>query len=391
MFKQSAFPLVSRFPIAMLVVLWAAMGDYVFAQVILEQAPRTLTLEGYANVGAAGSFAEDGAHSGSHSNARIDAGIRALALYRFEENAVGVRGELVASPEEDIEAGERSALAFGPWGRLEFGKRRGLPTTLYGYAPNSFAFTSSDFSVATGRSLDPGGTLATSFLSLSLEARINAVSSLGAIATLLDDASTKIAYISPKARGWQGGLAYASNVDGAPARFRDLLQGGLVYERYTERNAYRAGGSFSVAQGDALAPGQGKFENLRSISLGVGATLVDEWTLGIGITYDGDSGVLLVPDTVARASAWGLTASVNYNAGAWTVGGYLQQAQAESDTARPGADRLRVLQTGLSYRFNTKVRLFSALYLYHFDDEGGAVSEDRYRGAVLLGGVRLTL
>lgn len=364
-----------------------ALISVAHAQVIKERGPASLTLEGYGNGTAGRSIAEDGSPDSDRTDARLDAGLRALALYRRGDNALGVRGEAVFSPEDGLEAGERSVLAFGPWGRLELGKRQGLATTLYGYAPSTFAFTSAEFSVATGRSLDPGGSLATSFLAEPLAADIDAISYLGSTAALFNDLATKVAYVSPKVRGFQGGLAYAPEDSGD--RFRDLVQGGLAYEAYIGRNVYRFGGSFSAARGEDVN-GQ-RFEDLHSINLGVAATLVDAWNLGLAVTYDGDSGLLLVPGSVSRDEAWGATASLNYNSGPWTLGGYAQHAVSESDTARSGLDRLQVLQTGISYRLTTKLRFYGALYLYRFDEEGGGTSADRFRGAVLLGGVRITL
>lgn len=368
---------------AVLVLLWVTSAH---AQLTKERGPASVTLEGYANGTAGHSFGEEGSPD-SDTDARLDAGLRALGLYRWGDNALGIRAEVVQSPEDGLEAGERSVLAFGPWGRLELGKREGLATTLYGYAPSTFAFTSSEFSVPTGRSLDPGGTLATSFLAEPLAADIDAISYLGSTAALFNDLNTKMAYVSPKVRGFQGGAAFAP--EDASGHFRDLVQGGLVYEAYIDRNVYRLGGSFTTARGQVV-DGQ-RYDDLRSINLGVAATLVDTWTLGFAVTYDGDSGLLLEPASVSRDNAWGVTASLNYNSGPWTFGGYAQHAVSESDTPQTGAGRLQALQAGISYRPITKLRFYGALYLYRFDEEGGGTSADRFRGAVLLGGVRITL
>lgn len=282
-------------------------------------------------------------------------------------------------------------MALGAWGRAEFGHRQGLPTTLYGYAPNTFAFTSADFSVATGRSLDPGGTLATAFLPGDIASRIDAVSSLGAVATLANDLSTKLIYLSPKLNGFQGGLSYASDVDEPAKRFVNLVQGRLLYESYRGRNVYRLGGSFNHADGRQPVLAQAGYRDLESVNLGASATFVDEWTVGAAVTDDGRSGLLDVPQATSAAPAWGVTVSLNYNSGPWTAGGYLQQVRSESDPLRPGSDLLQVLQIGISHRFNTKVRVFAASYFYRFDDEGRASAADRFRGTVLLAGLRLTL
>ena len=66
-------------------------------------------------------------------------------------------------------------------------------------------------------------------------------------------------------------------------------------------------------------------------------------------------------------------------------------AVSESDTQRSWTNRLEVLQGGVSYRVTTRLRFYGALYLYRFDEKESDTSTDRVQGAVLLGGVRITL
>ncbi|MGH8630026.1 MAG: porin, partial [Burkholderiales bacterium] len=202
------------------------------AQLAVERAPWSLTVEGHANVVAGRSSSKDGGGAGSAT--RADAGLRLLGLRRLESGtSIGARLEALTSPEDRFEAGERSALALGDWGRLELGKRRGLPVTITGYPPNNFTFTGAEFSVSSGRGLDPGGTLATAFLSPTLAQRIDAVSSLGFATTLFNDQSGKLIYIAPKTRGWQVGASYAPRAEQQNGRFGNIAQAGLTREIYT--------------------------------------------------------------------------------------------------------------------------------------------------------------
>lgn len=360
----------------------------VHAQMMFDRAPGSLTVEGFVNLTAGRSSGEDGGDAGGDS--RPDAGLRLLALYRPQPgNAFGARVEALSSPEDNLEAGERSVLAFAGWGRVELGKRQGLPVTITGYAPSNFTFTGSEFSVSSGRVLDPGGTLATSFLTRAVASRIDAISSLGFSTTLFGDRSGKLIYVAPKTRGWQFATSYSPDAEEQQDRYEDLALAGLTHEIYTGRNVYKFGGAVAHARGGRV-PGNNETQgDLTSYSAGVNATLVDALTLGAGFTYDGDSGLASGSQPQFRSSAYGTTVSANYNTGPWTIGGYAQWARSEGDSAQPGTDRLRVTQLGVSYRTSTKMRLYAASYFYLFNDESGA--SGRFDGTVLLGGVRLTL
>ena len=355
---------------------------------MIERAHWTTTVEGYANFIGGRSQSEEGRDATGRS--RLDVGLRVLALHQAPSGLrFGARGEALSSPEDRIESGERSALALGEWGRLELGKRRGLPTTISGYAPNNFTYTGAEFSVPSGRGLDPGDTLATSFLAPGLAAQIDAVSTLGFAPRLFNDQSGKLIYVAPKLRGWQFGASYSPRAEEQDGRFEDLAQLGLTREVYAERNVYRVGGSFVRARGGRDPLTAFPVANLHSLNVGVAVTFVDAWTLGAALTYDGDSGLSRGPLESERDSAYGQTFSVNFNSGPWTVGGYGQYARSAGDPATAGTDLLRLVQIGLSYRTSTRVRLFGATYRYRFADEGGRRGD--FDGTVALAGLRVTL
>ena len=362
-----------------------AVSPVTFAQMAFERTPWSLTVEGYANIVAGRSIGEDGGEA--RGDSRVDAGLRLLALRRSASGtAFGVRAEVLSSPEDNLQAGERSVLALGEWGRLELGKRQGLPVTITGYPPNYFTFTGAEFSVSSGRGLDPGGTLATAFLSPPLAARIDAISTLGFATTLFNDQSGKLIYIAPKSNGWQFGASYSADAEDQKSRFKDIAQAGVTREIYTGRTVYKFGGSFAYARGGRDSASNLTVSDLHSLNAGISATFVDALTLGAAFTYDADSGLARGPNLT---NAYGAAVSANYNTGPWTIGGYAQRARSAGDPGIPGADALSVAQFGISYRTSTRMRLFAAAYRYRFDDEGG--SAGRFDGTVLLGGVRLTL
>ena len=99
------------------------------------------------------------------------------------------------------------------------------------------------------------------------------------------DQSAKILYVSPKTRGFLGGISYAPDAD--DAGYADLLQVGLTHERYWAQNVLRLGGSYTFVRGDQTDAG--RFEDLQSLNLGVTATLEDSLMLGISGTYNGEA------------------------------------------------------------------------------------------------------
>ncbi|GEM_PF-5967924 len=375
--------------------LWAIVGlgliaPIAQAQWVVDHAPYKLTVEGYANATAGRSQGEDNAPNSSRSAGRIDAGLRLLGVVgNPNQTRFGARVELLSNKEDTFQVGERSLLAIGPWGRVELGKRRGLPDVLAGYAPNGFTFTSAEFGLGSGRGLDPGSDLPTAFVSPALAAQINAVSSLGFAATFSGDRSGKLIYVSPKLNGFEGGMSYSPRAEELGGRFRQLFQSGLVHETYFGENVFRVGGSYTHAKGSTDAGNA--FEDLNSLSGGATLALNNELDLGVSATFDGHSGLARTTPPSFRSNGLGYVASVNYNKGPWTVGSYVQQAQSEGDPTQAGQDRLRVWQVGASYRLNTKLRFYAAYYHYGLRNEGGQTATDRYDGGVLLFGTRIAL
>lgn len=373
-------------------VALALTAQFASAQVVIKQDPYSLTVEAYANLSAAHSQGEDKAPKARREDARVDAGLRLLGVLGPREGTrFGARVELLSTNEDAFEVGERSLLATGPWGRLELGKRRGLPDVLAGYAPNGFTFTSAEFGLGSGRGLDPGGDLPTSFLSPGLAAQINAISSLGFVATLAGDRSGKVIYVSPKLNGFEGGVSYSPRASELGGRFKHLFQGGLVHESYFGEDVLRVGGSFTHASGSGDALLGNAFGELNSLSGGATLGLNNELDLGISATYDGHSGLQHVSAPSFRSDGLGVVASANFNTGPWTVGAYVQQAKAEGDPAIAGRDALRAWQLGASYRLTTQLRFYIAHYGYGFHNEAGRSAADRFGGSVLLIGTRIAL
>ena len=346
-----------------------------------------LTLEGYANTTAGRSQSETPDDRTNSEDLRIDAALRGLARWKNPSGPdVGLRAVIESSPEDRLNLAEASLLVFGKAGRLEIGKRPGLPDVLTGYAPNSFAFTGGEFGPASGPSLDPGGGLQHAFLPAKLAQQLNALAVLGATASLADDRSAKIVYVSPKHHGFLAGVSYGPNAD--DPRFDRLIQSGLVHETYWSSNILRVGGSYTYSH--ARSESMVDQRSLQSFNAGATLILDYDWMLGVSGTWNGKSGLARYPNT-APSAAYGTTASINYNHGRWTAGAYYQWATAADDTLLPGNDRLHAAEAGLSYRFTTKLRLYGAIYSFDFDDEGGAQRTDRHHGTELLFGVRATL
>jgi hypothetical protein len=358
-----------------------------FAQVTTQSGPLKVTVEGYANLTTDLADESSSADRRDVDELRADLAIRALGQIKLENGPdIGVRLVAESSPEDRFDLAEASILLSGSHGRLELGERQGLPDVLTGYAPNNFAFTGAEYGPASGPSLDPGGGLQHAFLPTALASELNELSTLGAFASLAGDRSTKIVYVSPKRGGFLGGLSYSPDSD--DPRFGTLAQGGLVHERYWDSNILRLGGSITYAQ-----PRGVEAATRRELhSLNVGATLIldDDLMLGISATWNGSSGIEKFSGSSA-SDAYGLTTSLNYNHGPWTVGGYLQWASAEGDVRRAGNDQLAAAEGGVSYRFTKKLRLYAALYHFNFDDEGGQNAADRRSGNEVLFGVRATM
>lgn len=371
---------------AAFLIAWAGP---VRAQETLARGKLALTVEAFGNL-TFGAASDDPDGGGTEpDDLRFDGAVRLLARLDLDGAPdPAVRVVVQSSPDDRLEIGEFSALLLGDFGRLEFGDRMGLPDVLTGYAPNNFTFTSAEFGPASGPSLDPAGRLQTAFLESGLAAQVAPLTVLGFTAGLAEDESTKILYVSPKRRGFLAGVSFAP--DASDPRFRQLAQLGLTHERYWRQNVLRWGGSYSFARGDPSAPG-GAVRDLQSLNLGATLVLNDSLMLGVSAGFNGDSGLPETPSASGRSDAWGVVASINYNTGPWTMGAYYQRARSEGDIESSANDRLSAVEAGLSYRWNTRLRAYAAWFHYDFDNEGGAVPADRYRGNVWVAGLRFAL
>lgn len=357
-----------------------------------------LTVEGYVNATAGHGEREKGIDFGSARKTQVDAGLRLYAEHSLgEQRVIGIRVETNASPEDHVNVGERSLIYVDQLGRFEIGRRRGLPDSLIGYAPNTYAFTSAEFGVTSGRTLDPGATLATTFLQRGIAQRINTVSENGANGAFFGDTSPKILYVSPKVLGSQLGLSYSPKLENGNRidnPYKELLQAGLAYQEDFGQNFFRVGGSYSYAN---LQPGITGIQtgntgspnrDLSSLSIGAALNLGEVWEFGINVSQNnrGENS----PES-ARHGAHGITASINYNEGKWVYGGYVQRAHGGASST--GKDFLTALQVGIAYRIDTKLRVYSALYSYQLthDAIGETTIPASNKGNVFLVGVRWTL
>jgi len=362
------------------------------AQVVYERAPYKLTIEGFANLTGAYNADEDNVLDSDEADGHAFAEARFLGLAKTPYGfSFGPRITLRTSTEDAFDLGERSAIVTGKWGRIEIGNRRGLPDILTGYGPNAYQFVSAEFGPASGPSLDPDGGLQTVFLNDALAAEVNRLTGLGVTASFFFDESAKIIYVSPKKHGFLGGLSYSPDAEEEDGDFNSLLQAGLVYEKYWEQNVLRVGGTYAFADGDGNTLDPNASEDLHSVSGGASFTYDDDLTVGASFTYNGDTGQERVPGDAFDSDAYGYAFSVNYNNGPWTVGGFYQSARSEGATTTTGDDELQAFEVGASYRFNTKIRIYSAVYLYDFENEGGAANVDQFDGYVFMLGTRLTL
>ncbi len=375
---------LGRLATATLLGGWPAIAP--LAQVVIARESANLTVEAFSNITTGVTDGVDSAADGRDGDLRIDAAVRLLGWQSFEDSAdLGVRVVLASSPDDRFAATEYSLLVLGGAGRIEIGERQGLPDVLTGYAPNNFTFTSAKFGPASGPSLDPAGTLQTSFLPRSLAAQLDELTTLGFAASLSADESAKVLYVSPKWRGFLAGLSYADDAD--DPRFGQLFQAGLTHEKYWSQNVLRIGGSYSHARGDhSLGT-----SDLHSLNLGATLVIDDSLIVGASATWNGTTGLRRPFMSVDTAAAWGLVTSVNYTYGPWTVGAFYQWATSEGDADTSGRDRLSAVEAGVSYRINTRVRFFGAYYYYDFVDDGGSQRATSGNGGVVIAGVRVTL
>lgn len=118
----------------------------VASQLVYETTPYKLTVEAYANLTGAYNTGEDHARDRETSSGLIDAEMRFLGTIKTTRDlTIGSRVTLHATSDEAFEFGKRSFLVQSGWGRVELGKRRGLPDVLSGYAPNAYQFVPAEF------------------------------------------------------------------------------------------------------------------------------------------------------------------------------------------------------------------------------------------------------
>ena len=370
------------------VSLFAFVSPDSRAQIIVNSASTTVTVEGYGNLTTGASLRSDSTQGAAPDAVIFDGAARVLARLSPPTGPnIGLRAVTEAS-NNYLRVSEASLLLFGAGGRLEIGKRMGLPDVLTGYAPNSFTFTTAEFGPPTGRTLDPGGGLQTQFLRASLRSRIEPLAARGVTASLFNDESAKILYVLPKHEGWLGGVSFAP--DAEDVRFDRLMQIGLVHETYWHQNVWRWGGSYAHARAKPVN-GSAGFRDLDSISLGTSVSLNDALDIGIAASHDGHGGSPLLVPNQNTTSAWGATASINYNRGPWTVGGYYQLSHGSTDAGAAIGERLSAFEVGASYRFTTRLRLYGAWFLYDLASDRRSEGPLINRGSAVTLGLRATL
>lgn len=351
------------------------------SQVVLESDRAQLTVEGFAN--STGARVDAAPDLQTPSDGRIDSGLRVLGRTSLGQGpTLGVRLS-VEGRDADIRLTEASVLLFDGHGRIEIGERMGLPDVLTGYAPNNFQFTSAEFGPASGPSLDPAGGLQTGFLPGTLAEQIGSLASLGSTAASFDDRSAKILYVSPKTHGWLLGASYARDAD--DAAINQLFQAGITHESYRQQDTLRWGATYAHGRADFASIAA---RELNSFAVGASLTLHEEWMVGFAASYDGSSRLPEIAAGSFASPAWGMTMSVNFNTGPWTIGGYCQYATNEGNTTVASNDRLVAMEIGASYRFTTRLRLYGAWYRFDFDDDERGESTV---GNILMLGVRATL
>lgn len=373
-------------------LLIALISLPVQSQIVLNETPLTFTIEAYGNTTAGATTRSASTRGVAPDAVSFDGAARVLArLATLNGPDIGARAVVEGSTDSstnNIRVSEASLLFFGSAGRLEVGKRMGLPDVLSGYAPNSFTFAVAEFGPPTGRTLDPGGGLQTQFLRDAVRARVAPLAGRGVTASQFNDESTKVLYVLPKHNGWLGGGSFSTHAE--DSRFDRLAQVGLVHETYWHQNVWRWGGTYAHARAKQTGDGAG-LRDLDSVSLGTSVTLDDSLDIGLSATYDGKSGTSRATADNGGSPAWGATASVNYNTGPWTIGGYYQHARASAPGIQLGNDRLSAFELGASYRFTTRVRLYGAWFLYDLTNDRHVSEAIGRNGNVITLGLRATL
>lgn len=389
---------------------WLLLAAMVATPAVAEDAapgPFQLKLSGFANTAigatplgvASASEAEIEASPQYKLNRRVTLAARVVVNAGAFANSVDDRARLSLP--------EISAFAIGPWGRIEVGRRAGFPQSLIGFTPSEIAFTVAEYGPESGARLDPDGRLVTALLPEALRGPIDRLTYLGYAARLYDDRSAKIIYLSPRFKGgFYGAVSYTPRTENADdfrlagasqttgTRFRDIVQAALVWNRRSETLDLSVGGTVSHATAVASPVSNSIPRKVTSLSGGVSATIRDRWALGLSGTWDGLSSPV--------RGAYGVVASVNYVAGPWIAGGYVQHAEVPRlATPLTGPERTEAVdlaQLGVSYfadqdhdllgvGFYTDVKLFASVIAFSLR-ASDANARGRQDGAVVLGGVR---
>ena len=281
-----------RYLRATLLIAATAITTQSIAQVTYGQVPYKLALEGFANFTGGSVGDSDDPIESTRTSGRIDAETRLLGLAMTSHGfALGPRVRLRGSITGTIDVGEYSLIGIRRWGRVELGRRRGLPDILTGYEPNAYQFVSAEFGPASGPSLDPDGGLRTSLLTQGLGDQINHLTSLGITASLFFDESPKIIYVAPKTQGFLGGISFSPNADNAAGDYAELVQTGSVYEKYWQQNVVRIGGTYAYANSAAHAKSATFPDDWHSLSGGVALTWHYDLTLAASFPYNGNTGL----------------------------------------------------------------------------------------------------
>ncbi len=338
------------------------------AQIVINQPSAVITIEGYGNVTAGATARTDPEQGSAPDPVVFDGAARVLARLSTPGGPnIGLR-VVAEAANDNLRVSEASILLFGSGGRLEIGKRMGLPDVLTGYAPNSFTFTTAEFGPPTGRTLDPGGGLQTQFLRAALRTQIEPLAARGVTASLFNDESAKILYVLPKRMGWLAGASFAPHAE--DSRFDRLAQLGIVHESYWHQNIWRWGGTYAYARARPPQDGGIAYRDLDSVSLGSSLSLNDSIDLGVSASYDGIGGTARGVTGRNPVTSWGVSASVNYNSGPWTFGGYYQLSAQSQIMSAPDTARLSAFELGASYRLTTRLRLYGAWFAYNLTNGG---------------------
>jgi len=358
------------------------------AQVSGSEPPFAGTIELFANLTGAAVAAPRGPAPEHALWGRADIALRTFLRIETDAGwAFGPRVVVQRLGHGPVELGDRSLVLATPWGRLEYGYRQGLPDTLVGYAPNSYTFTGVEFGPPSGLNLFPHGGLQTSFLASPAGVAVSSLSYLGIATAFAGDFSRKLIYVSPRFLGLQLGLAGTTDADSTPfgADYGRSGQAGLVHESYFGQNVFRVGGSYGfgyrrLPDGDAGLP-----RKLHSGNLGATLVVNDEWIIGASASLDYARRTLVLDDR-SSGIGFGATISVNRESGPWAVGGFLPEARRRDGRTSPV--HLFAGEAGASYRFDTRLRIYAAVYLFDLADGNTLPLVEAARGGVLLAGVR---